>query len=116
MNKHLARAPPTPNQQGNMEMRDELLSRVSAQDMNSSGYRKCGLEDNEYFWQYPDLNIDAVFRQSKDTHSSTSTFKNFHVGLMSENPILIDEEQDNENFPSPATTAFSWRPTHLLSR
>ena len=35
---HLARVPNTPNQKGTMEMRDEVLSSVGAQDLDTSSY------------------------------------------------------------------------------
>ena len=37
LNNHLARVPITPNQQGTHDMRDEVLSRVGAQDMDTIG-------------------------------------------------------------------------------
>ena len=37
LNNHLARDPNTPNQEGTMEMRDEVFSSVGAQDMDTSG-------------------------------------------------------------------------------
>ena len=37
LNNHPARVPITPNQQGLMEMRDEVLSSVGAQDMDTIG-------------------------------------------------------------------------------
>ena len=38
MNNHLARVPVTPNQQGTIEMRDEVLSSVGAQEgLDTSG-------------------------------------------------------------------------------
>ena len=38
-NNHLARVPVTPNEQGTHEMRDEVLSSVGAQDMDTIGYQ-----------------------------------------------------------------------------
>ena len=37
LNNHLARVPVTPNQQGTYEMRDDVLSSVGAQVMDTSG-------------------------------------------------------------------------------
>ena len=39
LNIHLARVPITPNQKGTMEMRDEVLSSVGAQDLDTSSYQ-----------------------------------------------------------------------------
>ena len=36
LNNHLARVPITPNQEGTMEMREEVLSSVGAQDLDTS--------------------------------------------------------------------------------
>ena len=57
------------------------------------------------------LDIDAVFRPGIDTPLSLSTFNEFKMGSMAENPILIDEEQDKENSPRLPTTPDSERPT-----
>ena len=37
LNNHLARLPLTPNQEGTIEMRDEVLSSVGAEEMDTSG-------------------------------------------------------------------------------
>ena len=39
LNNHLARVPITPNQEGTMEMREEVLSSVGAQDLDTSIYQ-----------------------------------------------------------------------------
>ena len=39
LNNHLARFPVSPNQQKKHEMRDEVLSSVGGQDMDTSGYQ-----------------------------------------------------------------------------
>ena len=49
LNNHLPRVPITPNQQGTMEMRDEVLSSVGAQDMETSGYQVSDLDDMEFY-------------------------------------------------------------------
>ena len=48
LNNHLARVPITPNQEGTMEMRDEVLSSVGAQDLDTSSYQVSNLEDIEF--------------------------------------------------------------------
>ena len=47
-NNHLARVPITPNREGIMEMRDEVLSSVGAQDLETSSYQVFDLEDIEF--------------------------------------------------------------------
>ena len=48
---HLSRVPITPNQEATMEMRDEVLSSVVAQDLDTSSYQVSDLEDIEFNWE-----------------------------------------------------------------
>ena len=48
LDNHLARVSLTPNQQGAMEMRDEVLSSVGAQDLDTSSYQVSDLDDIEF--------------------------------------------------------------------
>ena len=48
---HLPRIPITRNQEGTMEMRDEVLSSVGAQDLDTSSYQLTNLEDIELNWE-----------------------------------------------------------------
>ena len=48
LDSHLPRLPITQNQEGTMEMRDEVLSSVGAQDLDTSSYQVCDLEDIEF--------------------------------------------------------------------
>ena len=94
-----------------MEMREEVLSSVGAQDLDTSSYQVSDLEDREFNWEDSQWDMDAVFRPGIDTPFSPTTFDNF---LMDDgsvgNPILLDEEEDKENAPPP-TTPESVRPT-----
>ena len=67
LNNLLLQVPITPNQEGTMEMRDEVLSSVGAQDLDTSGYQVSDLEDLEFNWENSQLDMDAVFRPSIDT-------------------------------------------------
>ena len=110
LNIHLARVPITHNQEGTMEMRDEVLSSVGAQDLDTSSYQVSDLEDIEFNWEIPQLDIDAVFRPGIDTPFSPTVFDDLLMGYGSvENPIVLDEEQDKEN--APPTTPVSEHPT-----
>ena len=107
----LAQVPITPNQQGTFEMREEVLSSVGAQDLDTSSYQVSDLEDIEFNWKNSQLDMDAVFRPGIDTPFSPTTFENLLMGDGSvENPIVLDEEEDKENAP-PLTTPESVRPT-----
>ena len=95
-----------------MWMQDEVLSTVGAKDIDSSGYQMSDLDDIEFHWDDPVLDMDAVFLPGKDTLFSHSMYTNFQMGSMSENTILIDEEKDKGNSPPPLpTTPVAERPT-----
>ena len=92
-----------------MEMRDEVLSSVGAQDLYTSSYQVSDLEDIEFNWENSQLNMDSVFRPGIDTPFSPTVFDNLLMGDRSvENPIMLEEEEDKENAP---TTPESVRPT-----
>ena len=112
LNNHLSRVPITENQEGTMDMRDKVLSSVGAQDLDTSSYQVCDLEDIEFNWENPQLDMEAVFRPGRDTPFSPTTFDDLLMGDGSvENPIVLHEEEDKENTPPPATTPESARPT-----
>ena len=66
VDNHLSRVPVTENQEGKMEMRDEVLSSVGAQDLDTSSYQVSDLEDIEFNWENDQLDLDAVFRPGLD--------------------------------------------------
>ena len=110
LNNHLARVPITPNQERTMEMGEEVLSSVGAQDLDTSSYQVSDLEDIEFNWEDSQLDMDAVFRPGIDTPFSPTTFDDLLMGDGSvENPIVLDGEEDREN--AAATTPESVRPT-----
>ena len=113
LDNHLARVPITPNQEGTMEMRDEVLSSVGAQDLDSSSYQVSDLEEIEFNWENSQLDMDSVFRPGIDTPFSPLVFDDLLMGDGSvENPIVLDEEEDKENSaPTTTTTPVSERPT-----
>ena len=67
LDNHLPRVPITPNQQGRFEMREEVLSSVGAQDTDTSGYELSDLEDIEFSWENPAVDMDSVYRPGIDT-------------------------------------------------
>ena len=80
LNNHLARAPINPNQEGTMEMREEVLSSVGAQDLDTSSYQVSDLEDIEFNWEDTQLDMDAVFRPGIDTPVSPTVFDDLVMG------------------------------------
>ena len=110
LNSHLARVPVTPNQQGTHEVRDEVLSSEGAQDMETSRYQIfADLDEVEVYWRNDELHVDAVFRPGIDTPFSPTAFDDLEKGSSKENPILLDEKEDQEN--SLPRTPVSKRPT-----
>ena len=103
----LARVPVTPNQQGTHEMRNEVLSSVGDQDLDTSSYQLTDLEDIEFSWENSQL--DSVCRPGIDSPFSPTTFDDLSMEGSVENPIVMDEEEDKENAP-PTSTPESVRP------
>ena len=95
-----------------MEMRDEVLSSVGAQDFDTSSYQVSELEDIEFNWEDSQLDMDVVSRPGTDTPFSPTTFDDLSVGESVEDPIVLDEEEDKEN--SLPATPESIRPTEPL--
>ena len=94
-----------------MEMRDEVLSSVGAQDLDTSSYQVSDLEDMEFNWENSQLDMDSVFRPGIDTPFSPTAFDDLLMGDGSvENPIVLDEEEDQEK-AAPSKTPESVRPT-----
>ena len=90
-------------------MKDEVLSSVGAQDMDTSEYQVSDLDDVEFYWERDQLDVDNVFRPGIDTLFSPTAFNDLEIGGSAENPILLDEEAEKEN--SLPTTPVSERPT-----
>ena len=114
LNNHLARVPITPNQEGTLEMRDEVLSSVGAQDLDTSSYQVCDLEDIEFNWEKSQLDMDSVFRPGIDTPFSPTVFDDLLMGDGSvENRIVLEGEEDKENAPTTPESARSNEPPRL---
>ena len=95
LNNHLARITVTPNQQGTHEKRDEVLSSVGAQDMDTIGYQvSADLDDVDFYWQNNQLDVDVVFRPGIDTPFSPTGFDDLEMGGSTENPIQLNEQED----------------------
>ena len=110
LNNNLPRVPITPNQQGTFEMREEVLSSVGAQDLETSRYQVSDIEDIEFNWENDQLDLDAAFRPDIDTPYSPTVFEDLSMeGSSVEKPIVLDEEEDKEN--AAPSTPVSERPT-----
>ena len=91
LKKKLARVPVTPNPQGTHEKRDDVLSSVSAQDMDTSWYQLFDLQDDEFYWENDQLDVDAVLRPGIDTPLSPTTLDDLKKGGSAEKAIQFDE-------------------------
>ena len=80
LNNRPARVPITPNQEGKIEMRDEVISSVEAQDLDTSRYQVSDLEDIEFNWEDSKLDMDATFRPGIDTPFSPTTIDDISMG------------------------------------
>ena len=58
---NLARVLITPNEQATFEMREEVLSSVGAQDTDTRGCELSDLEDIEFRWEDPAVDMDNVY-------------------------------------------------------
>ena len=90
----MAQIPITPNQQGKCEMRDEVRASAGAQYMDTSGYELWDLEDIDFFWEIPQMDIAAVFRPAIDTPFSPRNLDDFDLRGSSGNPIVLYEKED----------------------
>ena len=112
LNNLLPPVPITPNQQGTFEMREEVLSSVGAQDTDTRGYEPSDLENIEFSWEDPAVDMDSVYRPGIDTPFSLSNFDDFQMeGSTATNPIIVDDEEDKENSAPTTSTPESERPT-----
>ena len=115
LDNHLPRVPITTNQQGTFEMREEVLSSVGAQDTYTRGYELSDLEDIEFSWEDPAVDMDSVYRPGIDTPFSPSIFDdNGMEGSTAANLIIVDDEEDKKNSAPTTLTPESERPTEPL--
>ena len=93
-------------------MREEVLSSVGAQDTETRRYELSVLEDIEFRWEDPAMDMDSVYRLGIDTPISPSIFDDFQMeGSTAANPIIVDDEEDKEKSAPTTTTPESERPT-----
>ena len=103
LDSHLPGVPIPQNQDGTMEMRDEVISSVGPQDLDTSSYQVSNLEDIEFIWENPAVYIGSVCRPGIDTPFSPSLFDDFQMASTTANWKIFDDEEDKEN-SAPTTT------------
>ena len=106
--------PITQNQDGTMEMKDEVISSVGAQDLDTSNQQVSDLEDIDFNWENSQKDMNAVFRPGKDTPFSPNASDDLSIEGSVDKPIVLNEEEDKETAPPPPSTAESVRPTEPL--
>ena len=105
LDNHLPRVPITTNQQGIFEMREETLSSVGAQNTDTRGYELFDLEDIEFSWEDPGVDVDSVSWPAIDTPIFLSFSDDFQIeGSTAANQIIVDDEEDKENSAPTRTT------------
>ena len=82
----------TPKQQRIFELKVEVHARAGAQVMDTSSYELKDSDDNQFFWENPQLEVGAVFKLGTDVPCSPSLFDKFEMGRSSDNPIGLDED------------------------
>ena len=112
LKNHPPRVEITQNQGGTMEMRDEVLSSVGAQDLDTSSYQVSDLKDIEFNWHISQSDMDAVFRLGIDNPFASTTFEDLSMGRSVEDPIVLGEKEDKEK--STPSIPWSIRPTEFL--
>ena len=106
--------PITENQEVTMEMSDEVLSSVGAQDLDTSSYQVSDLEDIEFNWENSQLDMDSVFRPGIDTPFSPTVIDDLSMEGSVENPNVLDAQEDKENVPSKPESFRPNEPPRLL--
>ena len=79
-------------------MREAALLGGGAQVMDTRSYEVSELDVIEFVWENPQLEVDALFRPTTDTSFSQTAFDSLEKVRPVENPILLDDEQDDENW------------------
>ena len=93
-------------------MREKLLSSIEGQYTDTRGYKLFDLENLEFSWERPALDINSVYQPGIDTPFSPSIFDDFQMeGSNAANPIIVDDGEDKEISAPTRTTPESERPT-----
>ena len=92
-------------------MREEVLYSVGAQHTDTSGYELSDLEDIEFSWEDPPVDVHSVYRPGIDTLFSPSICDDFQTeGSTAANPIIDDDEEHKENSAPTTTTTTTTTP------
>ena len=79
LDSHLPLIPITSNQQGTFETREKVLSSIGRQDTDTRGYELSDLEDIEFSWEDPAVDMDSVYQPVIASPFSPSIFNKFQM-------------------------------------
>ena len=88
-----------------MGIRDEVLSSVGRQYMDTTVYQVSHLDDKEIYRENDQLDVNAVLRPGIDTPCSLRALDDIEMDGSAGKQILLDDEEDKGNF-FPTTPAF----------
>ena len=80
-------------------MRDQVLSSVGAQDMDSTGQHVVDLDVLEIYSENDQFDEHAFFKSGIDSPFYPATFDISEMCAAAAIPILLDEVEDKEIFP-----------------
>ena len=80
-----------------MEMKNEVLTSVGAQDWETSSYQVSDLEDLEFNGEVSQLEMGAVFRPGRDTPYSPTTFDDLSMGDQLRTPLCWTKRKTRRN-------------------
>ena len=111
MNNQLAQMLIALIRHGSYEMKEEVLTSAGAQNLDTSGFKLSDLQDTEFCWENPQLELHAVFTAGIDTCFSRTVFNELEMGEegSSKHLNVLGEEEDKDD--APPKSPKSERPT-----
>ena len=101
LDNHLPRVPITQNQEGTVEMREEVLSNVGAQDLDTSSYQVSYHEDIDLNWETSQRDTDAAFRPGINFDQASKCIQiplpnpKFEIGSTKSRDLLFAHHYDD---------------------
>ena len=90
----------TLNWQGKINMQNHVFVNVGSVDMDTIGHQVSCLGKIEFYWEDPDFYVGTVFRTAIDIRPYPLSLSESAMGLVVENPFLVDNEKLEDNLPS----------------
>ena len=120
LKRQLSRVAVTPHQQGTLKNEGRSTYKCRCK-RNTNGCQVSDLDEAEFYWENDQLVVDAVCRPEIANPVSPIAFDDLEIGCSAENPILIVEEEEMENSPTPTNQSLGdqhdpfhcWEVVHL---